>query len=148
MSLVRHFYPKRLTYSIPWAIPTGALWGEVSQGHNDMLTAVGFEPVFPWSEHQRTTHCATRHAFSLFLLYFVYFSWLKSGCLDSPYESHKICLIWVSPESITQRLTSTTQQSEEVWILFVATWCVWVCVFPSVGMHNKESTDLVFKTFL
>ena len=24
------FYPKRLTYSILWAIPTGAIWGEVS----------------------------------------------------------------------------------------------------------------------
>ena len=45
MSLVRRFYPKRLTYSILWTIPTGAIWGEVSQGHNDMLTAVGFEPV-------------------------------------------------------------------------------------------------------
>ena len=44
MSLVRRFYPQRLTYSILWAIPTGAIWGEVSQGHNDMLTAVGFEP--------------------------------------------------------------------------------------------------------
>ena len=44
MSLVRRFYPKRLTYSILWKIPTGAIWGEVSQGHNDMLTAVGFEP--------------------------------------------------------------------------------------------------------
>ena len=54
MSLVRHFYPKRLTYSFLWAIPTGPIWGEVSQGHNDMLTAVGFEPVTPWSEHQRT----------------------------------------------------------------------------------------------
>ena len=30
-------------YSILWAIPTGAIWGEVSQGHNDMLTAVGLE---------------------------------------------------------------------------------------------------------
>ena len=47
MLLVRRFYPKRLTYSILWAIPTGAIWGEVSQGHNDMLTAVGFEPVTP-----------------------------------------------------------------------------------------------------
>ena len=47
MLLVRRFYPKPLTYSILWAIPTGALWGEVSQGHNDMLTAVGFEPVTP-----------------------------------------------------------------------------------------------------
>ena len=47
MSLVRRFYPKRLTYSILWAILTGAIWGEVSQGHNDMLTAVGFEPVTP-----------------------------------------------------------------------------------------------------
>ena len=45
MSLVRRFDPKRLTYSILWTIPTGAIWGEVSQGHNDMLTAVGFEPV-------------------------------------------------------------------------------------------------------
>jgi len=45
ISLVRRFYPKRLTYSILCAIPTGAIWGEVSQGHNDMLTAVGFEPV-------------------------------------------------------------------------------------------------------
>jgi len=49
---VRRFYPKRLTYSILWTIPTGATWGEVSQGHNDMLTAVGFEPVLPLSEHQ------------------------------------------------------------------------------------------------
>ena len=32
----------------------------LAQGHNDMLTAVGFEPVLPWSEHQRSTHCATR----------------------------------------------------------------------------------------
>ena len=47
MSLVRRFDPKRLTYSILWAIPTGAIWGEVSQGHNDMLTAGGFEPVTP-----------------------------------------------------------------------------------------------------
>ena len=30
MSLVRRFYPKRLTYSILWTIPTGAIWGEVS----------------------------------------------------------------------------------------------------------------------
>ena len=30
MSLVRRFYPKRHTYSILWAIPTGAIWGEVS----------------------------------------------------------------------------------------------------------------------
>ena len=30
MLLVRRFYPKRLTYSILWAIPTGAIWGEVS----------------------------------------------------------------------------------------------------------------------
>ena len=60
MLLIRRFYPKRLTYSILWAIPTGAIWGEVSQGHNDMLTAVGFEPVLPWSQHQRTLHCATR----------------------------------------------------------------------------------------
>ena len=44
---VRRFYPKRLTYSILWAIPTGAIWSEVSQGHNDILTAVGFEPVLP-----------------------------------------------------------------------------------------------------
>ena len=41
MSLVRRFYPKRLTYSILWTIPTGAIWGEVSQGHNDMLTSDG-----------------------------------------------------------------------------------------------------------
>jgi len=47
MSHVRRFYPRRLTDSILWAIPTGANWGEVSQGHNDMLTAVGFEPVTP-----------------------------------------------------------------------------------------------------
>ena len=59
--LVRCFYPKRLTYSILWTIPTGASWGEVSgQGHNDMLTAVGFEPVTPWTEHLRTTRYATR----------------------------------------------------------------------------------------
>jgi len=45
--LVRRFYSKRLTYSILWTIPTGAIWVEVSQGHNDMLTAVGFEPVPP-----------------------------------------------------------------------------------------------------
>ncbi|XP_010772853.1 small ribosomal subunit protein uS9m [Notothenia coriiceps] len=44
---VRRFYPKQLPYSLLWATPTGALWGEVSQGHNDMLTAVGFEPVLP-----------------------------------------------------------------------------------------------------
>ena len=30
MLLVRHFYPKRFTYSILWVIPTGAIWGEVS----------------------------------------------------------------------------------------------------------------------
>ena len=47
MLLVSRFYPKRRTYSTLWTIPTGALWGEVSQGHNDMLTAVGFEPVTP-----------------------------------------------------------------------------------------------------
>ena len=52
MLLVRHFYPKRLTYSILWTIPTGAIWGEVSQGHNDTLTAVGFEP---WSQHQHSS---------------------------------------------------------------------------------------------
>ena len=28
--LVRCFYPKRLTFSILWTIPTGAIWGEVS----------------------------------------------------------------------------------------------------------------------
>ena len=28
----------------------------LAQGHNDMLTAVGIEP---WSEHERTIHCAT-----------------------------------------------------------------------------------------
>jgi len=44
MLLVTRFYPKLLTYSILWTIPTGALWGEVSQGHNDMLTAEGIEP--------------------------------------------------------------------------------------------------------
>ena len=27
----------------------------MSQGHNDMLTAVGFEPVLPCSKHQRTS---------------------------------------------------------------------------------------------
>ena len=59
MLLVRRLYPKRLTYSILRTIPTGALWGEVSQGHNDMLTAVGFEPVLPWSQHQR--HIPLRH---------------------------------------------------------------------------------------
>jgi len=31
MLLVRCFYP------LLWTIPTGAIWGEVSQGHNDML---------------------------------------------------------------------------------------------------------------
>ena len=39
MLLVRRFYPKRLTYSILWAIPTGAIWGEVccpgTQRHAD-----------------------------------------------------------------------------------------------------------------
>ena len=59
--LVRRFYPKRLTYSILWAIPTRAIWGEcLAQGHNDMLTAVGFEPVLPWSEYECSSHCATR----------------------------------------------------------------------------------------
>ena len=29
---MRRFYPKQFTYSILWTIPTGAIWGEVSQG--------------------------------------------------------------------------------------------------------------------
>ena len=37
----------------------------LAQGHNDMLTAAGFEPVLPWSKHQRSIDCATRlHALS------------------------------------------------------------------------------------
>ena len=54
MSLVRRFYPKRLTYSILWPQEQFGVKC-LAQGHNDMLTAVGFEPVTPWSEHQRTT---------------------------------------------------------------------------------------------
>ena len=45
MLLVRRFYPKRLTYLILWTIPTGAMC--LSQGHNDMLTAVGLELAIP-----------------------------------------------------------------------------------------------------
>ena len=61
MSLVRPFYPKRLTYSILWAIPTGgAIWGEVSQGHNDMLTAVGFEPDLNTNAQPTAPH-TSRH---------------------------------------------------------------------------------------
>ena len=33
--------------TVLWTIATGAIWGEVSQGHNDMLTAVGLEPATP-----------------------------------------------------------------------------------------------------
>ena len=48
MLLVRRFYPKRLTYSILWAIPTGAIWVKcLAQGHNDMLTAVGLKLAIP-----------------------------------------------------------------------------------------------------
>ena len=41
------------------------------QGHNDMLTAVGFEPVTPWSEHQGSIHCATRLNQSIYIYYFI-----------------------------------------------------------------------------
>ena len=34
-------------HSVLWTIPTGAIWGEVSQGHNDMLTAVGLKLAIP-----------------------------------------------------------------------------------------------------
>ena len=47
----------------------------LAQGHNDMLTAAGFEPVLPWSEHQRTSHtihCATAsHINGLCYYYFL-----------------------------------------------------------------------------
>ena len=44
-----HLLLSKVTYihSVPWTIPTGATWGEVSQGHNDMLTAVGLELAIP-----------------------------------------------------------------------------------------------------
>ena len=74
MLLVRRFYPKRLTYSILWAIPTGAIWGEVSQGHTDMLTAVGFEPpdlntkAQPTAPHASSQMKGKSH-FTVFLIF-------------------------------------------------------------------------------
>ena len=51
MSLVRRFYPKRLTYSILWAIPTGAIWGEVScpgtHRHADCSGVWTCDPLIP-----------------------------------------------------------------------------------------------------
>ena len=64
MLLVRRFSPKRLTSSILWTIPTGAPWGEVSQGHNDMLTAVGIEPVLIRTPTQRFMFSLLHFSFS------------------------------------------------------------------------------------
>ena len=51
MLLVRRFYPKRLTYSILWAIPTGAIWGEVycpgTQQHADCSGVWTCDPLIP-----------------------------------------------------------------------------------------------------
>ena len=51
MLLVRRLYPKRLTYSILWAIPTGAIWGEVScpgtQLHADCSGVWTCAPLIP-----------------------------------------------------------------------------------------------------
>ena len=51
MLLVRRFYPKRLTYSILWTIPTGAIWGEVScpgtQRHADCSGVWTCDPLIP-----------------------------------------------------------------------------------------------------
>jgi len=55
MLLVKRFYPMRLTYSILWAIPTGAIWGEVScpgtQRHADCS---GTRTCYPLS--RRSAH--------------------------------------------------------------------------------------------
>ena len=51
MLLVRRFYPKRLTYSVLWAIPTGVIWGEVScpgtQRHADCNGVWTCDPLVP-----------------------------------------------------------------------------------------------------
>ena len=46
MSLVRRFYPKRLHTQYCGQSPQEQFGVKcLAQGHNDMLTAVGFEPV-------------------------------------------------------------------------------------------------------
>ena len=61
MSLVRRFYPK-LTYSILWAIPTRALWGEVSRGHNVMLhpTPTHYPSVCAFARRIRHIRCCSK----------------------------------------------------------------------------------------
>ena len=58
---VRRFYPKRLTYSILWAILTGAIWGEVScpgtQRHADCRGVWTCAPPDP--NTNALTHYAT-----------------------------------------------------------------------------------------
>ena len=45
----------------------------MSQGHNDMLTAVGFEPVLPWSQHQRIS--PLRHSLPVIMHFQYYEFW-------------------------------------------------------------------------
>ena len=87
MSLVRRFYPKRLTYSILWAI-----WGEVScpgtQRHAD-CSGVWTWPPDPNTNAQPTTHCTTRPpCFKI-----MHAIWISC----SEYSTHKLLPLWYRP---------------------------------------------------
>ena len=60
MLLIRCFYPKRLTYSKLWAIPTGASWGEAScpgtQRHADCSGVWTCDPLILTPAHNPLHH--------------------------------------------------------------------------------------------
>ena len=65
MSLVRRFYPKRLTYSVLWTIPRGAIWGEVAcpgtQRHAGCSGVWTCDPLIPTPTHNPLRHTPLNH---------------------------------------------------------------------------------------
>ena len=56
MSLVRRFYPKRLTYSVLWEIPTGAIWGDTTTQHADYSGVWTCDPLIRTPTHNPLHH--------------------------------------------------------------------------------------------